>query len=147
MARRRQFKARPKRPSGAALRTGRFCGVAVIELAVCLPILVVILLATIETCVMLQLQQNLAVTAYEGARVGIIPGVEASTVQAQCELLLDDRNISGYLITMDPADLSTMNVGDPFTVTVSADCSANSIAGSVFYQGKTVTESVVMLAE
>lgn len=124
-----------------------FRGVAVVELAVCLPILVVILLATIETCVMLQLKQNLAVTAYEGARVGIIPGVQAGTVQAQCQLLLDDRSINGTTITLSPTDPATMSPGDQFTVTVVADCAANSIAGSVFYQGKTITESVVMLAE
>lgn len=141
MVRKRQIVSRHKR------REPEFRGVAVIELAVCLPILVVILLATIETCVMLQLQQNLAVTAYEGARVGIIPGVEAGTVQAQCELLLDDRNINGYTITMDPTDPTTMIPGDLFTVTVVADCAANAVVGSVFYDGKTINESVVMQAQ
>ena len=122
-------------------------GVAVVELALCLPILVLILLATIETCVMLQLQQNLAVTAYEGARVGIIPGVEAGTVQAQCKLLLDDRSINGYTVTLNPVDPTTMDPGDQFTVTVEAACAANSLVGSVFYDGKTIKESVIMLAE
>lgn len=50
-----------KRRSDGSRRTA----VAVVELAVCLPVLVVLLVATIEGCVMLQLQQNLAVTAYE----------------------------------------------------------------------------------
>ena len=122
-------------------------GVAVVELAICLPILVLILLATIEACVMLQLQQNLAVTAYEGTRVGIMPGTGANAVQLQCEMLLDDRNINGYTITMDPADPYGMNVGDPFTVTVTADCSANSVTGGVFFDGKTLSELVVMRAE
>lgn len=122
-------------------------GVAVVELAVCLPILVVILLATVETCVMLQLQQNLAVAAYEGARVGTMPGVGSGTVQLQCEMLLDDRNINGYTITMEPADPATMAVGDNFTVTINADCSANSVFGGVFFDGKAITESVVMRAE
>ena len=122
-------------------------GVAVVELAICMPILVLILLATIEACVMLQLQQNLAVTAYEGTRIGIMPGAGASAVELQCEMLLDDRNINGYTITMDPADPAALNVGDPFTVTVQADCSANSVTGGVFFDGKTLSESVVMRAE
>jgi hypothetical protein len=121
--------------------------VAVVELAVCLPILVVILVATIETCVMLQLQQNLVVTAYEGARVGVIPGIEADTVHQQCVLLLDDRSVHGYTITLTPADPSTLDPGDSLTVTIAAPCSANSLLGSVFYADKTITESVVMLAE
>ncbi len=118
-----------------------------VELAVCLPILVVILLATVETCVMLQLQQNLAVTAYEGARVGIMPGVESGTVQLQCEMMLDDRSIDGYTITLDPVDPTTMDVGDDFTVTVAANCAANSVFGGVFFADKTISESVVMRAE
>ena len=125
----------------------RRSGVAVVELAVCLPLLVVLLIATIEACVMLQLQQNVAVTAYEGARVGIIPGMDAATVEFQCQLLLDDRNINGYTITLDPVDPQTMNVGDEFTVTIDADCAANAIVGGMFFDGKTISESVVMRAE
>lgn len=121
-------------------------GVAVVELAICLPVLVLILVATIEACVMLQLKQNLIVTAYEGARIGILPGSDATTVQLQCEMLLDDRNINGYTLTMSP-DPSTMAVGDMFTMTVSADAVANSVIGGAFFQGKTLSESVVMKAE
>ena len=121
-------------------------GVAVVELAVCLPVVVTILLGTIEACVMMQLKQNLTITAYEGARVGILPGTESATVNAQCQMLLDDRSIQMSNISMTP-DPSTMDVGDMFTVTVSADCSANSVVGAVFFQGKTITESVVMRAE
>ncbi len=128
-------------------RGGRRCGTAVVELAVCLPVLVLILLATIEACVMLQLQQNAAITAYEGARIGIMPGIDADTVQLQCEMLLDDRNIAGYMITMEPADPRTLSEGDLFTVTIEADCLANSVVGGVFFENKTISESVVMKAE
>ena len=132
-----------KRRSGGRRRQG----VAVVELAVCLPLLVVLLIATIEACVMLQLQQNLAVTAYEGARVGIMPGTDANTVDFQCQLILDDRNINGYTITLNPVDPQAMNVGDEFTVTIDADCTANSIVGAMFFEGRTLSESVVMRAE
>ena len=118
-----------------------------VELAICLPILVLILLATIEACAMLHLKQNVTVTAAEGARVGVIPGTGAGTVSAQCQMLLDDRGITGYSVTMSPSDPSTMSPGDMFTVTVSADCVANSLLGGVFYEGKTISESVVMRAE
>ena len=122
-------------------------GVAVIELALCLPVLVLILLATVETCVMIQLRQNLAITAYEGARVGILPGVEAATVDSQCQMLLDDRSIQGYTVTMDPSDPMTMSEGDTFRVTIDVDCAANSVFGGMMFQGKTLSESVVMRAE
>lgn len=138
---------RVSRTPSPSRRVSDRAAVAVVELALCLPILVLILLATVETCVMLQLRQNLAVTAYEGARVGILPGVESSTVDLQCQMLLDDRQIESYSIFMDPADPTTMNVGDDFRVTVSVDCAANSVFGGVIFDGKTLSESVVMRAE
>ncbi len=138
---------RKKLPTSGCSHSRSRRGLAVVELAVCLPVLVLILLATIEACVMLQLQQNVAITAYEGARIGIMPGIEASAVQFQCEMLLDDRNITGYTITMDPTDPRTMNEGDLFTVTVEADCAVNSVVGGVFFENKVITESVVMKAE
>jgi hypothetical protein len=121
-------------------------GLAVVELAICLPIVVLLLLSTIEACVMLQLKQSLSVTAYEGARVGILPGSTSELVTQQCQMLLDDRSINGYTIAMNP-DPGSLLVGEMFMVTVSADCVANSVLGGVFYQGSTMSESVVMRAE
>jgi hypothetical protein len=121
-------------------------GLAVVELAICLPILTLLLLSTIEACVMLQLKQNLSITAYEGARIGILPGATSNLVEQQCQMLLDDRGVEGYTITMNP-DPTVLLVGDTLTVTVSADCVANSVLGGVFYQGRAISESVVMRAE
>ena len=122
-------------------------GVAVIELAICMPVLVLLLLATIDACVMLQLQQNAAITAYEGARIGILPGASNAKIQTQCQMLLDDRNIDDYTITTSPADVSTLSEGDLLTVTVTANCVENTVVGGIFFQGKTISESVVMKAE
>lgn len=68
-------------------------------------------------------------------------------MEFQCQLLLDDRNINAYTITMDPVDPQTMNVGDEFTITIAADCAPNSVIGGMFFDGKTISESVVMRAE
>ncbi|KAA1258819.1 TadE-like protein [Rubripirellula obstinata] len=124
----------------------RRTGVAVVELAICLPVIVVILMGTIEACRMIQIKQDLSVVAYEGARVGVIPGSTAAIVNFQCNLLLQDRGINGYSVALsnDPA---TMDRGDRFTVTVNAGCSENSLVGALFYKGKTLTESMVMRAE
>lgn len=127
-------------------RSHRRNGHAITELAVCLPVIVTILLATIEACVMLQLKQNLAITAYEGARIGVLPGSTHALVQAQCQLLLDDRKIQKHSVSISP-DPSNLSVGDLLTVSVSADCTANSVVGALFFEGRSITESVVMKAE
>ncbi|MEM9589046.1 MAG: TadE family protein [Planctomycetota bacterium] len=134
-----------RRAPRKSLRARR--GASAVELALCIPILVLVLLATIEACVMLQLQQNVTVTAYEGARVGILPGSDASRVQLQCEMLMNDRNVQGYSVSMLPGDPAALQPGDDFTVTVEADCASNSMFGGVFYEDRKIRESVVLRAE
>ncbi|WP_238383195.1 TadE/TadG family type IV pilus assembly protein [Rubripirellula obstinata] len=122
-------------------------GTAVTELAVCLPVLVLITLATIESCTMLHLQQRLKTTAFEAARVGIVPGAKPVNVEYQCELLLDNHGVQGYSVTMDPANPSTLDQGDYFTVTVSASCGPNSLVGGWIYADKILSKSVSLSAE
>ena len=95
---------------------------------------------------MLQLKQNVQITAYEGARIGILPGSSTALIETQCEMLLDDRGIQGYSVSISP-NPSTLLAGEMLTVTVSADCAANAIAGGTFFAGKSITESIVMQAE
>ena len=48
-------------------------GAAIMELAVCLPLLVTLTMATVEACAMIYLKQTLKIAAFEGARIGLIP--------------------------------------------------------------------------
>src|ERR1700755_771469 len=86
-------------------------GVAAAELAVCLPVVVLIVMATIESCSALFLKQSLTGAAYEGVRTAIEKGSTSATVQARCDQILADRRIQGAQVTMNPADKSKMNAG------------------------------------
>lgn len=119
-------------------------GMAVTELAVCLPILVLIVFATIETCSMIYLKQTLAITAYEGARIGVVPKASDVNVDYQCSVLLDARNVKGYTITMNPPNPATLSSGDFFEVTIAAAYSANSLLGGWFFNDRTVTKSCAL---
>ncbi len=136
-----------RRVRGDAGRMNSRLAVAVVELAVCLPVLVMLTLATIEACAMLFVQQTLKVTAFEGARVGIVPGSQASNVSFQCQSLLDDHGVDGYNIIMDPPDPSTLTQGDWFTVTVTATFAENSLVGGWLYADKLLTRSVALRSE
>ena len=122
-------------------------GSAVVELAICLPILMTILLATTEACNMLHVQQTLKICAFEGARVGTVPGANATNVVYQCQTLLDDHNVQSYTIALDPPDPSTLNQGDYFAVVISADFGPNSLIGGWLYDGRTLIRSVALRAE
>ena len=117
-------------------------GAAIIELAVCLPLLVTMTLATIEACAMIYLKQTLKVAAFEGARVGMITGSIALNVEAQSQLVLTDHGVVNSSISMTPNDPATLMDGDFFRVTVAAQCAPNSLIGGWFYSGKTFRESV-----
>lgn len=130
--------ARGDRPRSAA---------AVVELSVCLPLLVFIALATIEACAMIYLKQSLKIAAYESSRVGVVEGANSDNVNAQADLILATRNVSGYTIAMVPSDPASLQSGDYFRVSVSAPCVANSLIGGWFFQSKTLTEFVEVLKE
>ena len=117
------------------------------ELAVCLPLLVLISLATIEACGMIYLKQSLKIAAYESARVAIVPGAELSNVQAQCDLVLGNRNIRGYALATNPPDPATVRGGEFLQVSVTAPCLPNSLIGGWFYQDRSFTEAVEVMVE
>jgi Flp pilus assembly protein TadG len=122
-------------------------GVAATELAVCMPVIVLIVLATIEACAMIFLQQSLSVAAYEGARVSLAPGAQASNVEAQCQLILDDRDVRGAQINVSPGDIPGAAAGTWINVETSAPFAQNSLVGGWLFGNRTLTASVQMVKE
>lgn len=126
--------------------TGRR-GAAMIEFAICMPIFFLITMGTIETCHMIYLRQSLKIAAYESARLGIVPEMTRETLQDQCDVLLQRRNIRSYQFSCSPDNPAMLEYGELFTTTVQAPASANALVGSWFYQDKTFSESVSIMAE
>lgn len=122
-------------------------GVAAVELAVCLPIVVLLVVATMEACSAVFLKQSLTVAAYEGVRTSLVEGATASNVQAACNQVLADRKIDGGTITVSPSDIASMNVGEFVNVTVSAPCNENSVVPANFYRGRRISATASMMIE
>ena len=95
---------------------------------------------------MLHLKRNLNVAAYEGTRMGILPSADKTLVIDRVEMLLEDRGITGFEIEVEPANFGTVIAGDALTITVTADCSANSSIG-LFYGDRSISESMTMIFE
>ena len=134
-----RFQIRARRRNRLGMRRR---ALAVVELDFCMPILVLVLFATIEACSMLHLKQTLKITAFEGVRIGLNPNSTAVTVEDQCEALLDDRNVQSYSVSMVPTNPQAVVSGDYFQVTVTANCADNSLMGGWFYGNAAFTESV-----
>ena len=129
----------------AAPRKGR--GVAAAELAVCLPIVVLLVVATIEACSAVFLKQSLTVAAYEGVRTALVEGATASTVQTACNQVLSDRKIEGATVKVSPLDIAVLKPGEYVDVTVMAPCSENSVVPANFYRGRSLSATASMMIE
>ena len=122
-------------------------GVAAAELAVCLPVVVLLVIATIEACSALFLKQSLTAAAYEGVRTAIDQGATTASIQAACNQILDDRKIQGAKITIKPSNIASLNPGDFVDVTVTAPCNSNTPVPTTFYRGRTLSATASMMFE
>ena len=62
-------------------------GTALAEIAVCLPIIVLLAFASIEACTMIYLKQSLTIAAYEGGRTAVTPGATSADGRYTIELV------------------------------------------------------------
>lgn len=129
-----------------SLRESR-SGIAATELAVCLPVLVLLIMGTIEACSMIYLKQTLSVAAYEGARASLRPNAATADVTDGCNQILTPRNVNGATISVTPSDFDTQPVQTWITVTVSAPGGSNSIMPGWFYDTVVVSGTATMMKE
>lgn len=121
-------------------------GVALTELAVCLPILLLLAVAVVEACAMIYLKQSVSIAAYEGARMATIPGKTQKDVAAQCQGFLSGRNVRSSKVDVSPNPDSALP-GTLIRVSVSAPCSANSPLVGRFFVNRTVAGTCEMVKE
>lgn len=114
----------------------RRTGVATVEFAVIIPVFLLILMGTIETCTMIFLQQSLEIAAYEGARTSIVPETDLLDVKGAANNLLTARKIRGATVTIVPADFQSVPYGSFIRVEVSAACNNNTVFPLSFYGSK-----------
>jgi Flp pilus assembly protein TadG len=137
-------------------------GAAAVELAVSLPVLVLLLFGTIESCTMIFLQQSLEIAAYEGARVAILPKVSETDIRATVDQILAtrrvrDANVTINLLQYSDSGGSWENVDFPnhqdapygtfIRVDVSAPCRSNAVFNLQFFGERQLTGSVAFMKE
>jgi len=122
-------------------------GAAVVEFAAIIPVLMLVLLGTIETCNMIFLQQSLEIAAYEAARVTIVPETDTADVETSATALLNGRRVNGAAITVTPNNFQNVPYGAFIRVDVSAPCNSNGALLPTFYGSKTLTGTVEMMKE
>ena len=122
-------------------------GIATVEVAVFLPILILLILGTVEVCHVVFLKQSLAVAAYEGARVAIVPGSKSENVIAQIDDILAQRNVTYKSINIEPNDFDNQPPSTLVTVTVEASVKENGQFVSYLFPNSDVQGSATMMLE
>ncbi|QDT69550.1 TadE-like protein [Planctomycetes bacterium MalM25] len=122
-------------------------GVAATEFAICLPVLLLLLLGTIECCTMIFLKQTLAIAAYEGGHTALMPAATTADARNTCNQILNDRQVRSGSVQFVPANLDSVAEGDYFEVRVSAPTNANQVVPLSFFGSQTLQASAVFMKE
>ena len=117
------------------------------ELAVCLPVIVLIVFASIEACGMIYLQQSIQTAAYETARFAVTPRSTSDAATARRAQILADRRVAGATFELTPVDVTAAARGTQVVVRVTAPLDLNRIMPDFFFGNQQLQAQVTMLRE
>lgn len=123
------------------------CGAAVVEFAVCLPVLMLLILGSIEATSAVFLKQAITTAAYEGIREAIRPGSDAATSISRAVDVLNVRQIRNFTVSFTPVDIRNAARGQRITAVVTAQLSANSPFMGRVIADRTISVRSVMIKE
>jgi len=137
---------KPQRKNQIARTKGRL-GTATVELAVCLPVLVLIVFGSLQASSMYFLRQAMVQSAYEGVKEAARSDGSQELARTRSQQTLAFRNITGETISFFPENTGAVDPGTPITVTVSAPGDQNSVLPFGVFAGRTVSASATMNKE
>lgn len=122
----------PKKPGRRKDRHGALT----VEMALCVPILFLLLLGTLEFARMNMLRNSVDNAAYEGARRGVVPGAQASDCVTAAQSVLTAVRAQNATITVTPSTIS--DTTSQVSVSVSVPMAQNSWGPARFLSGATL---------
>lgn len=120
-------------------------GTAVTELAICLPVLALVIFGSIEACNVIFLKQTLVEAAYEGALIGSQPRATEAKIEDRVQAVLSARKIAGANVSVqgNGASFDALRAGELFTIHVDATVAGNVHVPIRFATFDTVESEVV----
>jgi hypothetical protein len=103
------------------ITANRSRGAVLVEFALTIPILFLVVFATVDVCNRIYLRQAIKIMAYEGARVSTIPGATEADVIQQIEGMAADRSVRNLQIDVSPSGFENASFGTFISVEVRAD--------------------------
>lgn len=122
-------------------------GVAAVEAAIVLPVLVLLLLGTFEVCQVLFIRNSVLIAAYEGTRVALVPGADQENVEAMVRDILNQRNLTPQSISIQPTDFANQPNNTLVTVEVVVSARDNCTLPMLFHGSTLVREDATLMLE
>ncbi len=137
---------RARSKASSKLRRARR-GVAAVEFAVCLPVIVLLVFGSIEASSFIFLKQSLHVAAYEAARTATRIDSDNAAATQSVQNILTARMVRDFRVAFPNGESGSADRGDEVVVEVSAPTSTNSPLAGRFVTNRTLTARVVMVKE
>ena len=101
-------------------------GLVAVEMALLLPLLLVLLFGMLEYGSLFWRAQQIGSAARQGARVGALPSGTSASVTSAVDTLMNSYGLggSGYTVTLTPANPASLASGESFTVSISVPYTA-----------------------
>jgi Flp pilus assembly protein TadG len=131
-------------------RVHRYRGMAVIEMALLLPLLLILTFGMIEYSWMFLKQQNITNTARAGVRIAATADSTNAEVNAQVTSMMNSYGLgsSGYNVNITPGNVATAARGTMITVEITMPYANAQITGmSIFPVPDTIRAAVTMEKE
>lgn len=122
-------------------------GIAAVEFAVCVPVLIILFLGSIECANMIYLKQTLKLSSYEGVRKAIQYNGTNQSARDRCENILTARHIQQAQIEFTPSNVATVSPGTEISVTISAPCDVNSSLPLTIFANHEMSVTTKMVKE
>ena len=126
---------------------------ATVELALCLPILLILAFGTIEVCNLIYMRTRMLSAAYESCRLATrpttssTPAATSSQVVTYCNSLLSQFGINGATVTLTPSSLTSAVPQTAVTVSISAPWNQNTVSSYVLNTSMTVNAAATLITE
>ena len=122
-------------------------GAAAVEAAICFPLIILLMLGTLEISAGLYVKESLTVCCFEGCRIGTRRGATADDVEDRTIEVLASRNIVGATIEVIPDSFAGLEALDNISVRITAPTAGNSIFIFDNLENRNIQSQVTMIRE
>ncbi|MEZ5941875.1 MAG: TadE/TadG family type IV pilus assembly protein [Planctomycetaceae bacterium] len=120
-------------------------GAALVETAICLPVMLLLTFGAIEASNAIVLKQTLTEISYETARIVTSQGTTKAEALIRAEEIVTARGLDDVVVDISPDITVNTPPGTAITVTVSAAATSNSIGPQWYFEDATISAITVMV--